>query len=118
MKVSVILVTYNHGQYVAEALDSILGQQTQFPFELIITEDCSTDGTRDIVTAYANKNPDKIRVLFSESNINTNYVMSRAIAVARGEYVALIDGDDFWTCKKKLQRQVDFLDARSECSLC
>jgi glycosyltransferase involved in cell wall biosynthesis len=111
-------VTYNHEPYIAQALESVLAQKTVFPFEVLITEDCSTDSTRDIIIAYANKYPEKIRLILSERNINTNLVLSRAIAAARGDYLALLDGDDFWISEAKLQRQVEFLDARPDFALC
>src|SRR3954469_6898978 len=118
MKVSIIIVTYNHDKYVIQALESILAQKTTFPFEILISEDCSTDKTREIVMQYAERNPERIRLFLSECNINTNFVVSRAIAAARGDYLALLDGDDFWISEAKLQQQAEFLDQRPEFSLC
>ena len=69
MKVSVVVTTYNHERYIAQALDSVLAQETRFPYEILITEDCSTDGTRAIVTEYAARYPDRIRLCLSERNL-------------------------------------------------
>ena len=118
MKVSVILVAYNHEPYIAQTLESVLAQKTAFPFEVLISEDCSTDNTRKIILEYANRYPDKIRLILSDRNVNTNLVVSRAIAVARGEYLAILDGDDYWISEEKLEHQARFLDERPGCSLC
>lgn len=117
-RVSVVLTTYNHARYIREAVEGVLMQRTTFPIELIITEDCSTDGTREIVQELAAQHPDLIRLMLSERNLNTNTVSARAIAAARGEYTAHLDGDDYWTDPGKLQRQADFLDAYPDCPLC
>jgi glycosyltransferase involved in cell wall biosynthesis len=117
LRVSVVLLTYNHEKYLAQALDGILMQQTDFDFEIIVTEDCSTDGTRAILAGYRDRHPDRIRLLLSPSNLCTNEVFTRAVDAARGEYIATLDGDDFWTSPHKLQRQVEFLDTHPACSM-
>jgi glycosyltransferase involved in cell wall biosynthesis len=116
--VSVVLLTYNHERYLARALDSILMQRTNFAFEVLISEDCSTDRTREIVLSYRERHPSRIRLFLSEKNLNTNRVTTRALEAACGDYIALIDGDDYWISRDKLQRQVDFLEAHRECCLC
>jgi glycosyltransferase involved in cell wall biosynthesis len=118
VKVSVIVVTYNHERYIEQAIDSVLEQQATFPFELIITEDCSTDGTRDLVRAYAQRHPDRVQLLLSERNLNDNSVLTRALMAARGQYVALLDGDDWWTATDKLAKQVQILDDDRDASIC
>jgi glycosyltransferase involved in cell wall biosynthesis len=118
MKVSILLVTYNHQRYIAQAIESVLMQQTDFEYEILISEDCSTDSTRDIVIGYQARHPDKIRLLLSEDNLNDNSVVLRGIRAARGEYVAYLDGDDYWMSPQKLQKQVQFLDGHLECSMC
>ncbi len=117
MKVSVIVITYNHERYLRQALDSVLAQQTSFDFEVIVSEDCSTDATREIVLDYARRYPERIRTIFSESNVHSPYVVERAIVAARGEYVAFLDGDDYWTSVHKLQKQAEFMDANPGCVL-
>ncbi|CAN5609697.1 N/A [soil metagenome] len=118
MKVSVILITYNHQNYIAQALDSVLAQETGFPFELIVSEDCSTDGTRALIEQYAARHPARVRLILSPRNLNTNEVFSRALAAAQGDYIATLDGDDFWTDPRKLQRQADFLDDDTAAAIC
>jgi glycosyltransferase involved in cell wall biosynthesis len=118
VKVSVIVVTYNHARFIAQALDSVLAQETDFPYEVIISEDCSTDGTRDIVLEYQRNDFKRIRLLLSAENLNTNDVLTRAIQAAHGRYIALLDGDDYWTSPYKLQKQVQFLDAHPDYSIC
>ncbi len=115
MKVSVVVITYNHERYIRQALDSVLAQQTCFDFEVLITEDCSTDATREIVQEYALAYPKKIRLLLSESNVHSPWVVQRAIEAARGEYVATLDGDDYWPSPHKLQKQAEFMDAHPRC---
>jgi glycosyltransferase involved in cell wall biosynthesis len=118
VKVTVLVITYNHSRFIARALDSALSQQTDFDFEIVVSEDCSTDGTREIVLDYQARHPDKMRLILSEQNVHSNFVVRRGITAARGEYVALLDGDDYWTSPNKLQKQVEFLDEHRECSLC
>ncbi|MBD1918183.1 MULTISPECIES: glycosyltransferase [Cyanophyceae] len=118
MKVSVLVITYNHISFIAKALDSVLMQDVNFDYELLISEDCSTDGTREVVLAYYNRFPDKIRLLLSKKNIRSNQVVARGINAAKGQYIALLDGDDYWISPHKLQKQVDFLDRHSECAIC
>jgi len=118
MKISVILTTYNHERFIRQALDSILMQKTTFNFDLIITEDCSTDSTRAILFEYQSRHPDQIRLILSEQNLNSNHVTGRAVEAARADYLAFLDGDDYWTSPDKLQRQADFLDRHADCALC
>lgn len=118
IRVSVVIPTYNHEKYIAHAIESVLLQQVNFDFELIIGEDASRDGTRAIVLDYQARYPDKIRVLLQEEAAaereralglggKTNFV--EALQACSGQYIALLDGDDYWTSPHKLQRQVEFL---------
>ena len=118
VKLTVLVMTYNHVRYIAQALESVLTQRTSFSYEVIISEDCSTDGTRDIVLAFHQRRPDTIRLLLSDRNLRSNAVVVRGLQAARGQYVALLDGDDYWTSPHKLQKQVAFLDAHPECAVC
>ena len=113
-KVSVSIITYNQRDYIAQAIDSALAQQTNFPVRIHIGDDCSNDGTRDILTDYRDRHPDTI-VLNLQPKRPAG-VPGRANNIANlesceGEYVAMLDGDDYWTDPYKLQRQVDFLEA-------
>lgn len=118
MKASVLVVTYNHARYIDQALDSVICQDTGFDFEIIISEDASTDGTTDLVRNWQARYPDRVRLILSERNVRSNQVVARGFHAARGEYVALLDGDDYWTSPHKLARQVAMLDADPSLALC
>ncbi len=118
MKVSVAIVTYNHEKFIAKALDSVLMQKTNFDYELVIGEDCSTDRTRDILLDYQKRYPNKFRLLLHEENLGMHEHGARVLDACTGEYIAMLDGDDYWTSPEKLQKQVDFLDNHPECSIC
>jgi len=111
-------MTYNHERFFRQALDSVLMQITDFEIEILISEDCSTDGTREIVIEFQRNHPQKVSLLLSEHNIHSNEIVSRGIRAARGKYIALLDGDDYWTSPHKLQKQVDYLDRHPECAIC
>ena len=115
--VSVHMITYNHEPYIAEAIEGVLMQETDFPIELIIGEDCSTDRTAEIVIEYQKKHPDIIRIITSDKNVGAHKNGWRAEKACRGKYVAYCEGDDFWIHPKKLQMQVDYLEAHPECGL-
>ena len=126
MKVTVSLTTYNHFPFIAQAIESVLMQETSFDFELLIGEDDSPDGTRQIVIDYQARYPGRIR-LFLNDRKNVVYVNGKPtgkwnfannIRNSRGEYIALLDGDDYWTSPLKLQKQVDFLEHNRDCALC
>ncbi len=120
MKLSVSIVTFQESGYIRQAAESVLAQQTRFPFELIIGDDASTDGTRGILEDIRSEWPDQVRLLLASTNYGdrglSNFMAT--IDACRGEYVAFLDGDDYWSSIHKLQRQVDFLDAHPECDLC
>lgn len=116
--VSVRTSTYNHGKYIRQCIEGVLMQKTDFPFEYIIGEDCSTDDTMDIVKEYAEKYPDVIRVVTADRNVGMRGNGERCISMCRGKYVAICEGDDYWTDPYKLQRQVDYMEAHPECPIC
>lgn len=116
--VSVLMITYNHEKYISEAIEGVLMQKTTFPIELIIGEDFSTDNTRKIVLAYAEKYPDIIRLLLPESNLGMMKNFIGTLKAATGRYIALCEGDDYWIDSYKLQKQVDFLEANEDYSIC
>ena len=115
--VSVLCITYNQARFIRQTLDSILGQITDFPFELLVGDDRSSDGTAEIIADYAARHPNLVAVLRSE-NLGPNKNFSDLTARARGEYVAICEGDDYWTDSSKLQRQVEFLRTNPEFTLC
>lgn len=110
-KLSVCMIVYNHEPYLRQSLDGILMQETDFDYEIVVGEDYSTDKSRVILNEYAEKYPDKIRLLYRDKNLGRPtlnvYLTSNE---CKGDYIAYIEGDDYWTDKHKLQRQVDFLD--------
>ena len=118
IKVSVCMITYNHERYIAQAVESVLAQQVDFPIELVIGEDVSTDRTREIVQELAQQHPDRIRLRLSDRNMGGQANFRATIALCRGQYVAMLEGDDYWTCADKLQRQVEALDAHPEWAIC
>jgi glycosyltransferase involved in cell wall biosynthesis len=126
MKVTASLITYNHAPFIAQAIDSVLAQQTGFDFELLIGEDDSRDGTRQIVTDYLARQPHRIR-LFLNDRKKVVYVNGKPTGLwnfannirhCRGDYIALLEGDDYWTSPLKLQKQVDFLESNPDCAMC
>lgn len=108
--VSILLITYNHADYISAALDGVLAQRTDKRVEVIVSEDSSTDATRNILARYVERHP-QIRTLMSPQNLRSNEVVARAIRAARGSYICLLDGDDYWTDHDKVQRQAELLDA-------
>lgn len=117
-KLSVMLKAFNQEPFIAQAIESALAQRTSFPVEIVIGEDCSTDRTREIVGRYASKYPSRIRVMAHEHNLGMARNTLMLYEECRGEYIAWLDGDDYWTSLDKLQRQVDFLDANPGHTLC
>ena len=117
MKLSVAMITYNQEEFIAQAIESVLAQRTNFPFEVVIGEDFSKDRTRDIVRMYGERHPDKIRLLLPERNLGMNRNFVQVVRACRGQYIAILEGDDYWTSTDKIQRQVDFLESRPECSV-
>jgi glycosyltransferase involved in cell wall biosynthesis len=116
--VSVLMIAYNVENYIAQALDSVLMQEVDFDYEIVVGEDASTDRTRDILMDYARRHSDRIRLILRERNIGMNANFAATFLACTGRYVALLDGDDYWNSPLKLQRQADFLDAHPECTVC
>ncbi len=117
-KVSVALITFNHERFVAQALDAAVGQRTSFPFEIVVADDASTDDTPLIVEEYARRYPSIVRLLARPSNLGMNANVADAILSCQGQYIALLEGDDFWSSAEKLQTQADVLDANPTAALC
>jgi glycosyltransferase involved in cell wall biosynthesis len=119
--VSVICKTFNQKKFIAKAIDRFLSQKTNFPFEIIIHDDASTDGTSDIVREYAEKYPKLVKAIiqkenqYSQKHPKTNAMIEE---VMDGVYAAICEGDDYWCDDEKLQKQYDFMQAHPECSLC
>ncbi len=120
LKVSVCVVTYNHEKFVSKMLDSILAQQTNFDFEIIVGDDLSKDNTRLILIDYQRRYPQKIKLLLHDKNLGLNgkFNALATFAASKGEYIAQLDGDDYWTSPHKLQNQVNMMDANPGYSAC
>ncbi len=119
--VTIRCITYNHKNYIKQCLDGFVMQKTNFRFEAIVHDDASTDGTADIVREYAAKYPDIIRPIFQTENQYSKFngEVHRVIKEnVRGKYVAMCEGDDYWTDPYKLQKQVDIMEANPKYSLC
>ncbi|WP_166209505.1 glycosyltransferase [Cognatiluteimonas telluris] len=106
--VSVLMLVYNHGEYLAQAIESVLAQQAVCPVELLIGEDCSADNSRDIAIDYQRRHPESIRVITAGRNVGAHWNYTRLLNAARGEFIAHLDGDDYWL-PGKLARQVALL---------
>jgi glycosyltransferase involved in cell wall biosynthesis len=119
MRVSVLLTSFEHERYIAQALDGVLAQRG-VDFELLVGDDASTDGTRAVIAEYARAHPGVIRTLLPQRNLGNGgkAIFSDLIELARGDYLAVLDGDDYWTAPDKLLRQVAYLDEHPECSMC
>ncbi|MFP3942318.1 MAG: glycosyltransferase [Alphaproteobacteria bacterium] len=117
-KVSVATTTYGHEAFIGDAIEGVLMQDTDFPVEMVIGEDCSPDGTRGVILKYAEKYPGFIRLSNYERNLGSNRNFRNTLARCRGEYVALLDGDDYWTSPDKLRLQVAKLESDPRFTLC
>jgi glycosyltransferase involved in cell wall biosynthesis len=117
-KVSIVCVTYRHEKFISQAIEGFLMQKTSFPFEIIIGEDYSPDKSRDIIKSYQDKYPERFVAIFRDKNIGPAANLVDLLSKVSGEYVAICDGDDYWTDEMKLQKQVDFLDKNLDFSMC
>lgn len=106
--VSAVMITYNHEPYIAQAIEGVLSQEADFPIELVIGEDCSTDRTREIVLDYQRRYPEIIRVIYSPKNVGMQANALRTNLAARGKYTAFCEGDDWWHRRDKLQVQISY----------
>lgn len=115
---SVCLITYNHKQYIKDAIDGVLMQKVNFSWELIIADDCSTDGTREILLEYKEKHPDFIKLILQKKNVGPAKNWNDLITAPKSKYIAYFEGDDYWIDPLKLQKQIDFLEANPEYGMC
>lgn len=116
VKISVICSSYNHKKYIKNALDSILAQKTNFPYEIIVHDDASTDGTQEIIQEYQNNNPHIIKSILQKENIYSKGLTTRDFIkpMVDGEYIAFCEGDDYWADPYKLQKQYDIISKNPE----
>lgn len=120
--VSICSITYNHAPYIRQCLDGFMMQKTNFKYEVIINDDCSTDGTTQILKEYADMYPDIIIPICHEENLYSKGVRGMMVKfvypLVKGKYIAICEGDDYWTDPYKLQKQVDYMESHPECAVC
>ena len=108
--VSIVMLTYNHSEYIKEAIDSILMQDVDFKYEIIIGDDCSTDNTQEILLQYKNRYPNIFKLILRSENIGPTKNFYDVLMNCKGKYIAFLEGDDYWLDGMKLQKQFDFLE--------
>ncbi|MBR5621150.1 glycosyltransferase family 2 protein [Candidatus Saccharibacteria bacterium] len=120
VKVSIICLVYNHEKYLRECLDGFVKQKVNFRFEALVHDDASTDDSKKIIEEYARKYPDIIKPIYEKENIyqRVPYMFPVVAKFGAGKYVAICEGDDFWTDSTKLQRQYDYMEEHPDCALC
>ena len=120
--VSICCITYNHAEYIRQCLDGFLMQNTSFSYEIIINDDCSTDGTTDVIREYEERYPTQIEPIYHVENEYSKGVRGMFVTYcfpkAKGKYIAMCEGDDFWIDPLKLQKQVDFMETNPDYSMC
>jgi O-antigen/teichoic acid export membrane protein/glycosyltransferase involved in cell wall biosynthesis len=117
-KISVLMLTYNHAAYIDEAIESVLRQRCPYPYELVIADDCSTDGTSERCAAWQAKYPDRIVYHRNAANVGLARNFYEAYGRLRGAYVAICEGDDYWLSRHKLRRQVGWLERHPDYVCC
>lgn len=117
-KISICIITYNQEQYITSALNSAISQVTDFPFEIVVSDDCSTDSTPEICRDYEKSNPGLVRFVQPPQNLGTGRHWVYALKQCRGDYIAMCEGDDFFLSADKLQRQCDCLERKQNYSFC
>jgi len=115
--VSAVIITYNQEKYIEQTIECALAQKVNFPYEIIIGEDCSTDKTREICLRYQERYPDKIKVVTSSKNIGLLGNYYRAVLASHGKYIAVCAGDDYWHNPEKIQKQVKYLEENIKCGM-
>jgi glycosyltransferase involved in cell wall biosynthesis len=113
--ISICLITYNQEKFIERAIESALMQKCSFKFEIIISDDCSTDNTKVIIAGYAEKYPQLIKAYYAETNLGMLRNWEKALKLCKAPYIALLEGDDFWNDPLKLQKQFSILESHSDC---
>lgn len=116
--VSVLCCSYNHEKFIGDALENIVKQETNFPFEVIVSDDASTDGTQDIIKTYASKYQKIIKAILRDKNVGVGQNYYEALTKVNSKYLAICDGDDYWIDKNKLQKQISFMESNPDYSIC
>lgn len=116
VKVSVLVLTYKQAKYISKCLDSILSQKVDFRYEIVVGEDCSNDGTKEMLLEYQKLYPDRFVLLLNETNMGPSLNTHNGLVHCRGKYITACEGDDFWIDDTKMQKQVEFLETHPEYS--
>lgn len=116
--ISCCIITYNHAPYIKQAIESVLSQKHNYSFEIIIADDCSTDGTAEIAKEYQKKYPEIIKLIAQPVNAGASKNFISLLCAATGKYIAYLEGDDYWSNDLKLQKQIEFLETHPEFSIC
>ncbi len=115
--ITTVITTYNHEQYIAEAIESAIVQVGEFRHEILISDDCSSDNTKSIIESYVSRFPNLIRDISSNTNLGISLNMKKCFSEANGDFIAVLEGDDYWSDKYKLHRQMKFLLDNNDCSM-
>lgn len=115
---SVCVITYNHEEYIQDAIEGVLIQKTNFDFEIVIADDCSKDKTREVILRYRERYPDKIKLILQEQNVGAALNWMELLNYPKSKYIAYLEGDDYWTDPFKLQKQIDFMDKNIDFAMC
>lgn len=118
MKVSIVVTSYNHEKYIEQCLEAVLAQKGDFEMEIILGDDCSIDGTGQILDGYIKKYPNIIQKLHHEENLGITKNLKRCLDACTGKYITICEGDDYWTSDGKIQRQMQLLETHPEYSMC
>lgn len=117
-KVSVAMMAFNHGRFIVQAVESALNQETDFDYEIVVGEDCSTDDTRELLCKLQRHAPERLRLILHDRNVGMHKNLAQVLSACRGRYIALLEGDDYWTDPHKLQLQAELLDSNPEVAIC
>lgn len=117
LTVTTMITTYNHERFIAQALESAIAQRGNFTHKILVSDDASTDGTRQIIREYVQRYPELIQDISNDTNIGISRNMRKCFEMAKGKYLAVLEGDDYWTDPKKLEKQVGFLESNPDCSM-
>jgi len=117
-KVSVMMISYNHEKFIRQAIQSVMMQETNFDYEVVVGEDFSTDNTRQVLLELREKYPNRLKLLLNDRNLGARENTKQTIHTCRGQYMAMLEGDDYWISAHKLQKQVDALDKHPDWSIC
>ena len=115
--VSICCISYNHEKFISQCLDGFIIQKVDFPFEIVISDDCSTDNTKKIIDTYVSKYPTMFKVVSPSKNLGSIKNFFHALSKCTGKYIALCEGDDYWIDENKIQKQVDFMEQNPDVGL-